>query len=341
MTNSLPSQSGDRVIYLVEEQANPSTDYFVLPAVLAAQCRVLRCGAGELPAASDLAGAVVVFIRYVPSDWARLVEAASQRVHRLVFFMDDDVLDVRASAGMPWRYRFRLARLAAWRVAWLRRQGAELWVSSPWLLKKYAAWQPRLVLPSPLAPSTDARRVFYHGSASHAAEIRWLKPVMESALRQDERLVFEIVGGQDVYRLYRGVPRVNVFHPMKWPAYRAFLAMSGRHIGLAPLLDVPFNRARSCTKFFDITRCGAVGIYSSDRACDEVVTHGVDGLLLPLDQQAWVKAILKLAMDEPLRQTMLCNAEARQMALSDKAQSVNSALFSPRNLDEQGTKAVF
>jgi len=333
MTNPSPSQNGNHVIFLVEEQANPSTDYFVLPAVSATPCKIVRCGAAELPAASELVGAVVIFVRYVPPEWVGLVEEARSRLLRLVFFMDDDVLDLRASAGMPLRYRFKLARLAAWRAAWLRRQGAELWVSTPWLQQKYASWQPQLVLSSPVTQIGNVRRVFYHGSASHAAEIRWLRPVVEEALRRDDRLAFEIIGGKEVYRLYRNLPRVTVVHPMKWPAYQGFLSMPGRHIGLAPLLDLPFNRARSCTKFFDITRCGAVGIYSSNSACDELVTHDVDGLLLPLDQPVWVEAILKLAMDEPLRKTMLSNAEARQRALGDKAQSVNSALFSSSPTD--------
>jgi len=333
MTNTLPSQDGKRVMYLVEERANPSTDYFVYPAALAAGFQIVRCGPNDLPESKDLGGAVVVFVRYVPPRWARLVEAVRTHLLRLVFFMDDDVLDLRASAGMPLRYRFKLLRRAARHAGWLRRQGAELWVSTPWLQQKYASWHPRLVLPSPVTQIGDVRRFFYHGSASHAAEIRWLRPVVEEVLRRGQRLSFEIIGGKEAYRLYRDLPRVNVVHPMKWPAYQSFLAMPGRHIGLAPLLDLPFNRARSCTKFFDITRCGAVGIYSSSSACDEAVTHGVDGLLLPPDQSAWMEAILKLAMDEPLRQTLLSNAEARQRALGDKAQSVNSALFSSSPTD--------
>lgn len=319
LTHSQHSPDSVRVVYLVEEQANPSTDFFVLPAHSGNSGRVVRCGAVDLPAAVDLTGAVVVFVRYVPPAWAKLVEEVRPRLGRLVFFMDDDVLDVRESKGMQWRYRFKLARLAAWRKRWLQQQGVDLWVSTPYLQRKYAHWRPRLVLPSPLICPTDVRRVFYHGSASHEAEIRWLWPVMEAALRRDERLAFEIVGGRDVYRLYRSLPRVNVLHPMKWPAYQAFLAMPGRHIGLAPLLDLPFNRARSYTKFFDITRCGAVGIYSPGSASADVISHGVDGVVVALDRDAWVEAILTLAQDEVLRSTMLRNAEAKLLELAGKA----------------------
>lgn len=316
----------DRV-YLVEEQCNPSTDYFVLPAVSAGGHQVVRCGFADLPVPAELEGAAVVFVRYVPPAWAKLVEAVRPRLRALAFFMDDDVLEAGASAGMPWRYRFKLARLAAWRSGWLQRQAAELWVSTPYLQQKYAEWRPRLVLPSPAAGCMDACRIFYHGTASHTAEIRWLRPVVEEALCRDERLTFEIAGGRDVHRLYRGMERVTVAHPMKWPAYQAFLAMPGRHVGLVPLLDTPFNRARSYTKFFDITRCGAVGIYAPDSACAEVVNHRVDGLVVSQKRDAWIEAILHLAQNEPLRHSLLSNATKKMSGLADRARHGYSELM--------------
>src|SRR5512137_2057101 len=124
---------GEQVVYLIEERANPSTDYYVLPALSAAGHRVVRCRFIDLPAAADLTGAIVVFVRYVPTAWATLVESVRPQLHRLALFIDDDVLDLSASAGLPWRYRFKLARLAAWRSRWLRRNRAELWVSTAYL----------------------------------------------------------------------------------------------------------------------------------------------------------------------------------------------------------------
>jgi len=308
-----------QTIYLVEEQRNPSTDYFLLPAFSSGDCNVIRCGFADLPTPDQLDGAQVVFVRYVPSAWARLIASLPGRLGGLVFFMDDDVLDVRAAAGMPLHYRFKLARLAAWRKRWLQQHGAALWVSTLYLQQQYAQWSPRLLLPAPIASSADVCRVFYHGSASHGAEIRWLHPVMAEVLRRDERVAFEIIGGTDVYRLYRGLPRVTVVHPMKWPAYQAFLSMAGRHVGLAPLHDLPFNRARSYTKFFDMTRCGAAGIYSSGSACAAVISHRVEGLSIDLKPALWVEAILSLVQDEPLRQRLLSNALKKQAELAGKA----------------------
>lgn len=320
--SGLVSHRKKATAFIVEETGNPSTEFFVLPKVATAFRQFFICRGSNLPEVSELVGAVVVFVRYVPAEWVRLIETAGPRLAGLVFFMDDDLFDLGAAHGMPWRYRFKLARLATRRQGWLRRQRAELWVSTPYLQHKYASWHPQLVLPSPAAEFLEVRRVFYHGSASHGAEIRWLRPVMEAALARDERLVFEVIGGRDVQRLYRGLPRVHVVHPMKWPAYKAFLAAPGRHVGLAPQLDLPFNRARSYTKLFDITQAGGVGVFSPSSACADVVEHGRDGWIVELEEAAWVDAITRLASDDALRASLLQGAQLKVEQLKAQAQAV-------------------
>lgn len=299
------------IVFLVEEQPNPSTDYFVRPACEGGGREVRRCGFDAVPPPGELSGAVVVFVRYLPAKWRRAVEQARDRLAGLVFFMDDDLLDASASAGLPWRYRYKLHSLAGAHRRWLREQGAQMWVSTTWLQEKYADWSPRRLQPRLEPAVRQGCRVFYHGTASHGDEIHWLLPVMREVLQRDPRVSFEIVGGRDVYRCYRALPRVTVVHPMKWEGYLAFRDLGGRDIGLAPLLDQPFNRARSCTKFFDITMAGAVGLYAAKSECANVVRDGMDGLLLPMQPQAWVAAILELAGDSARRRRMADAARAR------------------------------
>ena len=304
-------------VYVIEERPNPSTDYFVAPACAGEGRRLHRCRFDEVPPAAPLAGAVVVFVRYIPPLWRRKVTAERAQLAGLVFFMDDDLLDPMAWASMPWRYRYKLYRQAARHGGWLQQQRAQLWVSTPWLQQKYQAWTPLRVEPRPLPVASGVRRVFYHGSASHLAEIRWLRPIIEEVQRRDPLVVFEVIGGQDIYRLYQGLPRVSVVHPMRWPAYEAFLDQPGRHIGLAPLLELPFNRARSCTKFFDITRAGGVGVYAQAGVCGSFVRNGVDGIVLPMDPQQWVEGILRLARAPQLRRALLRAARTRVAGIGE------------------------
>jgi glycosyltransferase involved in cell wall biosynthesis len=98
---------------------------------------------------------------------------------------------------------------------------------------------------------------------------------------------------------------------MPWPAYQSFLAAGTRHIGLVPELATPFNRARSHTKFFDITRCRAVGIYAAGSACADVVRDGVDGLVVAMEPDAWVAAVQRLAAAPATREALLEGARQR------------------------------
>jgi glycosyltransferase involved in cell wall biosynthesis len=104
---------------------------------------------------------------------------------------------------------------------------------------------------------------------------------------------------------------------MKWPAYQIFLATQGRHIGLAPLLDTLYNQSRSYTKFFDITRTGAAGIYAAQEPYTTIVTDKKNGLLINRDADSWVNAILLLATDENLRNQITEQAQHTVKMLSD------------------------
>jgi hypothetical protein len=297
--------------FIVEEGLNPSTDYFVLPQLKSTKEDTIRCTWRDLPDPEALTNSSIIFVRYVPNNWRQLVNRTRMRLKRLIYFMDDDLFDFSASRGLSLRYRYKLLRFATQKRDWLLAMNAEIWVSSDWLLKKYAALQPQLVLPQPLANRGNPRRVFYHGSASHHDEIVWLYPVLKEVLKQDQLTCFEIIGNTEINRLYRNLPRVNVIHPMKWPSYQSFIASPGRHVGLAPSLDNAFNQARSYTKFFDITRAGAVGIYAELGPAKNVITHRTEGLLVKMTPSAWIDAILQLTQQESERQQMLIQARHR------------------------------
>lgn len=344
---------GSGKTFIVEEGPSPSTDYFVLPFVKQTSTQIIRCSWRELPSPAELAHATVIFVRYVPRLWRQLVTTHRQQLRCLVYFMDDDLFDFSASRGLSWRYRYKLLRHATQARNWLDAMQAVLWVSSDWLVNKYASNTPTLLVPRPLGclsaitgadadvgvgagatvgASTDldtqanvnnTRRVFYHGSASHADEIVWLYPIIKEVLKQHAKVTFEIIGTKKVNQLYRNLPRVTVVHPMTWPNYQQFIQTSGRHIGLAPSLNTPFNRARSYTKFFDITAAGAVGIYAQSGPAQKVLTHRAQGLLVNMTQSAWIDAISQLVQHDLTRQHMLVQAKALAHSLAAATSEVN------------------
>jgi hypothetical protein len=293
---------------LVEQGTNPSSDYFVKPLLAGEPLQVHQL---HTPVDSIAAepNTHLVFVRYLTPQWRRWVEKHRAALGRLVFFMDDDLFDAGAHRGLPLRYRWKLHRLATCHQAWLRSMSAELWVSTQWLADKYADWQPRVLAPqSPYTDCQPQKTLFYHGSASHMQEIRWLLPVVEEVLQRDSAFSFELIGNAEIRKIFSHLPRVHVLQPMSWPSYKALVSRPGRIIGLAPLLPSTFNQARSATKFFDITQAGAVGIYADHPVYRSIVSNGENGLLLPMEQGEWVEAILALAEAESRRQQLLNNA---------------------------------
>jgi hypothetical protein len=116
---------------------------------------------------------------------------------------------------------------------------------------------------------------------------------------------FEIMGTDRVRRLYRGIPRVRVVHPMPWKDYLAYSGTVTYQVGLAPCFDTEFNQARSHSKLFDITRLGAAGVYSNVTPYAEKIIHGETGYLCPNEPDKWVVALTRLLKDKELR-TSLC-----------------------------------
>jgi hypothetical protein len=305
-----------RSVCIIERGRNPSSDYYIRPRVAA-----LGVPDVDLPEA----GSLVVIVRYLDSATRARIQALRHKLAGLAYFMDDDLLDLRAVGRTPLRYAARMAWLAWRHRLWLQAMGAKLWVSTPYLADKYASWNPELLEPITIWPGLLERRapvsVFYHGTGLHRDEIVWLKPVVRAVQERRRDTSFEIFGGAAVERLYRSVPRTTVVHPSSWENFRDYCAGRTLHIGLAPLLPHRFNAARSHTKFYDFVRCGAAGIFSNVEPYRSFVRHERDGLLVENDPQAWVEAISRLAGDAELRGRLAEAARARVQPLAVPAPS--------------------
>ena len=298
--------------FVVEERANPSTDFFVLPFLREQGVTPVRCSFSQLPPVDQVENVSVLFVRYVPAAWKQWIQQNRTRLNSVLLFMDDDLFDWRVFCRLPLRSQWKLLRYSWSRQRWLKSVGAQLLVSTPYLQQKYSNWHAQVLAAQPIPrPSAHSRQtIFYHGSASHLDDLRWLYPVIEEVLTRNQYITFEVIGDVEVNRLFKYLPRVHVLHPMKWPAYQALIERPGRTIGLAPLLDPGFNRARSHTKFYDITQAGAVGIYAAGPVYGDVIKHGENGLLLPMDSAVWVESILQLTNDDDLRKHLLDGARA-------------------------------
>ena len=307
-------------IVVLHDGPNPSTDFYLRSRLAAPgmpPVDYIDISAGLPRMASiqlDTGGVFVIVCRYIRAGWLELLEAMRPQLAGLAYFVDDDLPAMLTDSTLPLRYRFRIWQRYARHVDRLSALTSQLWVATPVLEEKYrdlgAILLPPLYINNP-PEDEQVIRYFYHGTASHEAEKHFLVEVVRQVQLRDSRMLFEITGDNKTRELFRGIERVIVLHPMDWRTYLAYTGTTRQDIGLAPLFETPVNTARSHSKVYDITRSGAVGIYSDRVPYAGYIRDGEDGLLLPDDTGQWVEAVLGLAASAGQRRAMALAGRAR------------------------------
>lgn len=308
--------------YVISDGNTASTDYFLIPYLESLGYRTQLVDSRQHCSilATCQQDSLIVISRYFPVAFRQQLEECKKVGVSVVYFMDDDLFDSHVLTDLPLRYRWKILRFAKWQQRRLLSLCDEFWVSTPYLLQKYAELTPRLIqpLPSPslIHSNPSLVKVSYHGTASHRSELLWLSEVIRQVQSSTSYIHFEVFGDSTVKRLYQGIPRVTIVHAMSWNQYLAWSGTVQRDIALAPLLPSAFNSARGPTKFFDYARMGAAGIYSSVAPYKGFIRDGVDGLLLDNDPECWTKTILKLAGDKTTRSRLAASARKRTLAMA-------------------------
>jgi hypothetical protein len=88
---------------------------------------------------------------------------------------------------------------------------------------------------------------------------------------------------------------------MRYPSY---VAKSNCHIALAPLVQHPFNEAKSEIKVLEAWAMGLPIVCSKIAPYMRAVSDGVDGLLVTDSKESWENALTKLIEDPALRTSM-------------------------------------
>lgn len=305
-------------VAIVASGDNASITYLLDPFLVEQGQSATRLDMNKQPPRDFAASAygTVIIVRYLSPQWIKPLRRFHASGGKVIYFMDDDLMDPAVLSGLPTAYAKKIRNLAIKRRPILESLCSEFWVSTIFLADKYRTWSPKILNPRPAMCDllqVDGVTVCYHGTASHQAELEWLAPIINAVQTDNSDMNFEVFGDHAVNKLYRNIPRVSILHPMNWPNYLSYTASVRHDIALAPLIPHPFNSARGPTKFFDFARMGAVGIYTDIEPYRGFIRHGEDGLLLPNDPVLWARTIIDLA-DDPARLSRMASA-ARQRAL--------------------------
>jgi hypothetical protein len=157
----------------------------------------------------------------------------------------------------------------------------------------------------PKEQAEDKVVIGWAGSDTHLPDLRQLEGVIDCLLDRYDQVEFAWAGmsempfpGHERMRCIEGVP-INDYPSL----------VSQFHIGLAPVIDTVFNRAKSDLKFLEYAAIGIPVAASRTPTYENSVENGVNGFLAS-NAKDWLKYLSRLIEDVSLRRDMGAKAQA-------------------------------
>jgi GT2 family glycosyltransferase/glycosyltransferase involved in cell wall biosynthesis len=236
---------------------------------------------------------------------------------RLIFDLDDDLVNIPITHQDAWLFRPR-AKV----VRRMLELADTVWVSTQGLADSLAPIRPDAIL---LANRLDERiwtheaavesvsdepvRILCMGTTTHGDDFAMLLPaLMRLKAEFGGRVAIDILGMTAKASL---PPELNRIEPSEHAglSYPGFVDWLTRyrpcwHIGLAPLLDTPFNRGKSAIKAMDYAALGLVVLASDMPVFRGSIADGPAGWLVPNTEPGWYAGLDRLMRDRDLRRTL-------------------------------------
>ncbi|WP_311065996.1 glycosyltransferase family 1 protein [Halomonas sp. DWK9] len=272
---------------------------------------------------SRYAGANLLLCRSLPPSWLAWLARHRHTFGYVVYLIDDDIAAAADDATLPAAYRQRMAGIAKRQPSVLALCD-EVVACSDALAARFSGLHanvsvltPPLIAPLPTLahfdepPSVNSPwQIGFHGTRAHLQDLQHITPALWALLNVRQDIQCEVMLGKHTPLALASLPNTSTPDPLPWQAFRHYQASRRVHIGLAPLLQTPFNEGKSFIKFLDITAMGGVGIYSNRYPYTEVVRHGENGLLVGDAPDEWRAALQQLINDPQTTANM-----ARQAAI--------------------------
>lgn len=267
----------------------------------------------------------IIIVRYLNLlDISKLKELYNNGCS-IYLFIDDNLLGVNLFSDLPYLYILTLW----WRILRFK-YSLNLFVSCIFVTNDFLhertshflknnSIQIKTVssfLSPPIITSRQIYRIIYFGSSSHVNELNWLYSLFSMLQSQRDDCIIEIIANKRWRNIFKSIPRIKIIYPMPWDTFLLDSSNSNVDIGLVPIFPNTFNKCRSYTKFFDITRMNSVGIYSDQIPYRGFIRNQIDGCIIPNLHNLWIDKINYLLDNKSVRSDILANAQQRVIDIS-------------------------
>ena len=261
----------------------------------------------------------IILVRYIPFNLFLNLIFLKIKSKKIFLILDDNLLDLNIFSEIPFLYKLKIFfNIYCYRFLFF------LFINEVWVTNIQLAEKVRLKLlnskikiklltlnPYQSNHSKTFYKIAYLGTSSHTKELKWLKILFEEIQRKRGDCLIEIYLNTKWRNYFRSIPRIKVMYPLDWETFFIDTSIGKVDIVLNPIFSSNFNSYRSPTKFFDITRLGAVGIYSNTKPFCDFINNNNDGILLENNIESWIENIFFLLDNLEVREKILTNAQKR------------------------------
>ena len=190
---------------------------------------------------------------------------------RIILVIDDDIRAASSDATLPPAYQRRLEDAATGDTGALMARADLVLAPSQQLMDRLADcrkveridpyWGKQCTTGSHFDSMGEGTVSLVHmGTASHQAAMNFLGPVLAQVLEALPAVTFSYFARRSMLSELDKHTRVNKLPLMPWRKYARTLGERQFHLALYPILDTPFNRARSCYKITEHALSGCAGL---------------------------------------------------------------------------------
>lgn len=260
---------------------------------------------------ADFRPDVVFLTRYGRSDGVDIIRECKAQNIPVVYHIDDDLLALPLSLGAD-KYALHKS-MEAHRRAMLAMVDV-IYVTTPELLgaiRGYFPDQPILegrytaYRELPKAEATQApETIGYMATKGHGEDLALVVPALVSLMSKRKELRFELFGTIEMPEAFLQFGDRIAHHPAtkNYNEFMARLAALRWTVGLAPLLDQPFNHCISPNKYIEYTACG-IPTVASATVYEKAIPDGA-GVLIK-DNLCWERELASLLDDSERRSRMV------------------------------------
>ncbi len=251
----------------------------------------------------------------------RLARHAQRTGAKLLYDLDDDLLSLPNDHPDAEKLR-PFAKL----VELMLTLADAVWVSTANLAERLAAIRPDAIVienrlderiwaqgPAPLPFWSDPVRILCMGTSTHNGDFAMIEPaLLRLKAEYGHRIVIDVLGMTNRHELPAELNRIgpSTHASRSYPGFVNWLtSMQPRwHIGLAPLLDTPFNRSKSPIKAMDYAAMGLAVLASDTPVYRGSIADGSAGQLVANDPRTWHAMLDWLIRDQALRESSAVRA---------------------------------